>query len=122
MELTPIDRVWNRACGEPGGARVGDRHLRALLRVHNVIMSGGPNHAADVCSPKEIAAAAAASVYYGLAGLDNVIRRLPDAAADEEAELDVDEAYHRLVPNDDALDRAFQRKFVESPSDFEPLT
>ncbi len=87
-----------------------------------MIMSGGPNHAADICSPEEIAAAAAASVYYGLAGLEDVTRRLPDAADDDEAELDVDEAYHRLVPNDDALNCAFQRKFVESPSDFEPLT
>jgi hypothetical protein len=87
-----------------------------------MIMSGGPNHAADVCSPEEIVAAAEASVYYGLAGLADVIRRLPDAAEQDEAELDVDESYHRLVPNDDTLVRAFQRKFVESPSGFEPVT
>jgi hypothetical protein len=54
--------------------------------------------AANICSPEEIASAAEASVYYGVAGLADVIRRLPNAANDDAAELDIDEAYDRVVP------------------------
>jgi hypothetical protein len=75
-----------------------------------MIMSSGPNHAADMCSVQEIEAAADASVYYGLAGLAEVIRRVPDASDDDTADLEVGEAYNRLVPNDDTMDRAFRRR------------
>lgn len=42
MELPYEDRVWNRACDLDGVDElgVGDRHLRALLRVDGAVMSG----------------------------------------------------------------------------------
>jgi hypothetical protein len=121
VDLSAADLVWNRACSEPGGAQVGDRLLRALLGVHNMIMNGGPNHAVDMCLNEDIAAAEAACIYFGLDDVAVVISRIPEAADDEQTEMGLDDAYDRLVPSDETLADAFRHKLIESAADFDPL-
>lgn len=121
--MTPANLVWNRACSEEGDG-IGDRHLRALLRVHGMVMNGGPNHAADVCNPAEIAAAARGAHYFGLDTLGTLILELPAASSDssnENAEDRLSNDYHRLVPSDSTLADAFEERLAEAPQDFDPL-
>ena len=111
---TSADIVWYRACGE-GGSRIGDRHLRALLRVHGMVMNEGPNHAADVCDPAEFTAAAESCRYFGLDRLAAVILELPVAVSDSEddsAEERLDARNHALVSDDSVISDAFEARYA----------
>jgi hypothetical protein len=115
--------VWNRACSS-AGAGVGDRHLSALLLVDGMVQNGGPNHAADSCEPAQLAAAAAAAGYFGMADLAAVIAELPAAASDhndEGAEDRLSEAYYRIMPDGKRLDLALRARYAATPEDFEPV-
>jgi hypothetical protein len=121
---TSADIVWNRACAE-GGDGVGDRHLRALLRVHGMVMNGGPSHAAEVCDGAEIAAAAESCRYFGLDRLAVVVLALPAAASGadgEAAEEQLDAAYSALVPHDSIIGDAFETRYATTPGDFDPIS
>ncbi|MFC6020472.1 hypothetical protein ACFP2T_30420 [Plantactinospora solaniradicis] len=120
MEMSDADQVWNRACAsECAGTGPGDRHLWALLRVHGAVMSGGVGFAADVCSPEEFARSADASRYFGLPHLSRVIARVARSSPEEDEELQA--AYDELVPLDQVLADAFERRYRAAPLDFAPL-
>ncbi|MBO6935353.1 MAG: hypothetical protein JJ863_10260 [Deltaproteobacteria bacterium] len=43
--MTLVEVAWERALGPPTASeRIGDRHLRALLRGHGYLMNGGFEH------------------------------------------------------------------------------
>ena len=111
------DLIWNRACTDLGD-RVGDRHLRALLLVHGMVMNGGPNHAAGSCEPAQLTAAADACRYFGLPQLAALMLQLPAAAFDEDAEDRLSAAYYDLVPDDATIVAAFEARYAEAPADF----
>ena len=114
------DVVWNRACADRGDG-IGDRHLRALLLVHGMVMNGGSNHAADSCKPVEIAAAAEACRYFGLHDLAALTRELPAAADSEDEEERLDSSYAELVPDDSTICDAFEARYAEAPEDFDTI-
>lgn len=112
------DAIWNRACANLGTG-LGDRHLRALLLVHGMVMNGGPHHAADVCSAEQIAAAVEAADYFHLTSLAPLIGDLPAAKDDDAADERLSEAYNYLVPGDSTFFEAFANRYAASPEDFE---
>ena len=123
MELTDADRVWNRACAVELGARgPGDWHLWALLRVHNSVMAGGTGFAAEIWSSGDVARAAEAAGYFGLASLADLLARLTEVEDPDMAEETYGDLYPTVVPADSLLDEAFKRRFAAAPQDFEPLS
>ncbi len=119
--MTDADVVWNRACKNLGGG-IGDRHLSALLLVHNAVMSGGPGHAGDSLDAAEIRAASAACRYFRLDRLADVISELPAAANSESEELRLSDAYYELAPADSVISDAFEARYARTTGDFDPIT
>jgi hypothetical protein len=118
-----LTAVWNRAC-RSDGTGVGDRHLSALLMVDGMIQNGGPNHAADSCSPAELGAAAEGARYFGLGDLAALIEEMPAAGSDrddDEAEDRLSEAYRQVLPDSDRLEVAFAARYEAAPNDFQPI-
>lgn len=124
--MNRADEVWNRACQDRGDG-AGDRHLRALILVDGMLQNGGPNHAADSCTPGELAAAAAACEYFGLTELAGFVRRVPEAASgdaesDEDVEDRMSDEYFELSHDGEAIQEAFQARYAAAPRDFDPVT
>lgn len=111
--------IWNRACAGAGDG-VGGRYLSALLLVDGMVRNGGPNHAADSCDPAELAAAAAAARYFGMADLAAVIDELPAAAEDDDADDRLSDTYYRLAPDSERLTDALAARHATAPEDFQP--
>jgi len=122
--LTHADLVWNRALsGDSGsgnsGSGMGDRHLHALAAPYGRIMSGGVSSVLDICTAEQVRQAADAFAYLGLADLAGLTRRLVDADWDEEGlELRLNHAFYGL---ECAVAGAFERKYAESPQDFDAV-
>jgi hypothetical protein len=112
--------VWNRACSvDRRASGSGDAHLWALLRVHKCVMSGGTTFAKEVLYPAAFAASAEACMYFELPDLGGVMSRV--AVIDDEDELVMNDEYNDLVPLDQVLCEAFERRFSAAPADFDPL-
>lgn len=120
MALTQEEQVWNRACGTKPGPGPGDRHLRALLDVHGMLMNGGVDRAVEVKTSEQFARAADACEYLGLPEVAALLRRMPDAELSDEAEPELSSAYWRLA-SDSVLYAAFKRRWQHASSDFAPL-
>lgn len=117
MELTEVDKIWNRACLENGGldARHGDKALADLLLFHGMAMNGGLLHAFDVLTDGERAAAFSG---YRTFGFDEVVSFLIET--EDLSEEDQDELswrYYELV-SDEILGRAFENYYKEKPEAF----
>jgi hypothetical protein len=115
------DLIWNRACSADPLSGTGDRHLRALLRVHAMVKSRGLDHAVAVLADEDFAAATAACGFFGLSDLAAVIATLHQAADDDAAKARLDAEYRTLVPQDQALFDAFEARLAAAPQDFAPL-
>ena len=117
--LTRADLVWNRALSGDPGAGVGDRHLVAMAKPYGRIMNGGVAAVMDTSTAEEVERAADAFAYLGLADLADLTRRLIAADWSEEGlEHRLNRAFYGL---DWAHTGAFERKYAESPEDFDPV-
>src|SRR5262245_54211757 len=129
--LTRADLVWNRAFDwesldpdedpDDFAGSVGDRHMRALAKPYGRVMGSGIDSVRDTSSPKECHRAADAFAYLGLPDLAEMFRRLADVALSAEdggRGWPSDQAFWGL---ENALEGAFERKYAESPEDFEPV-
>lgn len=126
-ELTPRDRVWNRACDsfseEP--LQVGDRALRDLLRAHGMICNGGVFNVFDTLTSQQIEDAKSG---YRFFGLDKVVVLLSRAKEllnkeDEIGEIEATmDAEYAEIADDPILVARFRQHFAAKPSDFAPLT
>jgi hypothetical protein len=118
--LTKADVVWNRALSDAPGAGAGDRHLRAMAKPYGRIMGSGVSAVMDTCTAEEVQRAGDALEYLGLANLADLTRRLADADWSDDSldERPVNNAFWGLEL---ALEGAFERKYAESPEDFDPV-
>lgn len=96
--------------------------LEAVLRVHNMVMSGGFSHALDplVLSPSDFDEAIRGSQYFGADQLALLIARAAKTDPNDDNAIDERDAeYERLVPNDQYLEDLYglQR---DDASDGEP--
>jgi hypothetical protein len=117
--LTNADIVWNRALSDDPGTNVGDQHLRLLAKPYGRIMNGGVASVMDICTANEVQLAADTFAYLGLADLAGLTRRLVEADwTEDRLEERLNRAFYGL---DCALEGAFERKYAESPDDFDPV-
>jgi Domain of unknown function (DUF4375) len=135
------DAVWNRATTTAELTAPGDRALQALLLVHGQIMNGGLLSALDYIEPEAFERAEVGFAYFGLDNVTELLRRayavaFPDGPVETElredytidlpdsvhAELEaLDRRYSELIPRDQTLADAFERRFVERSGDFAPI-
>ena len=120
MQLSHEDRVWNRAAVDGGGATpgAGDRALSSLLFVHGLVMNGGVEHAVEVLTPNEVAAAVLGFRYFEFV---DVAELLQSVASGKLSAEDLDQRYWDLIPNDEAIAQKFKTRFRLSPHAFAPL-
>ena len=120
MQLSHEDRVWNRAAVDGGGATpgAGDRALSSLLLVHGLVMNGGVEHAVEVLSPNEVAAAILGFRYFEFV---DVAELLQSVASGKLSAEELDQRYWDLIPNDEAIAQKFKTRFRLSPNAFAPL-
>jgi hypothetical protein len=118
--LTKADLVWNRAMSEDSGTGVGDRHLQAMAKPYGRIMGSGVSAVMDTSSPEEVQRAADAFEHLGLSDLAALTRRLVDVDWGSEDDLEdrLNQAFWGL---EKALTGAFERKYAESPEDFDAV-
>ena len=118
--MADVEQVWNRACSTHPGTGPGDRHLRALLDVHGMLMNGGVDHAVDVNTVEQFAQAADACEYLSLPEVAALLRRMPDYDRTDEAEAELNSAYGSRA-DDEVLCAALKRRWEQAPGDFAPL-
>jgi hypothetical protein len=108
--------IWNRAALADGGSapRPGDNALSAALRLHNMIMSGGLDHALDVLTPEDFASAASGFRYLQLSDVAE-----QDAPTDDLLEQ-LDARYSALIPRDQVISDQFEARLQQRPDDFAP--
>jgi hypothetical protein len=125
-EMTPMDHVWNRACGSSSEAplQAGDRALRDLLRAHGLICNGGVFHVFDCLTAPQIDAAKSGYRFFGLEEAVDLLSRAKDLLdkGDKigECEAAVDAEYAAVADDSNLVDR-FKRHLAANPSDFAPL-
>ena len=83
-------------------------------------MNGGTTFATEVLDPVDFASAVEACLYFGLAELADLMRRI--AVMDDDEEIIMNEEYGDLVQLDQVLVDAFERRHSVAPADFDPLT
>jgi|SRR5689334_2310971 len=122
----PADAIWNRAALSNGGShpRYGDVALSAVLRLHNLAMSGGLLDAVERLADPELDAAENGYAWLGhpdaarlVAYVRDQIRAgaLQDAGRADQLE---DEAGQRYADADETLYLAFCRRLAAEPSAF----
>lgn len=109
----------------------GDTALASLLSVHSLAMNGGLLHSIENHSRDQIERAIAGYRYFGLddaaAVVESVARRAAsiDLDADDDAaerlEVDADESYAAVVPDDSTLAASFEQLYERRPEAFSPL-
>jgi hypothetical protein len=121
--MMPADLIWNRAC-EGGGRNpsIGDRALAALLKVHGLAMNGGVLHAVESLSAAELAEAESGYRFFSLGAVADLLaraRKIVEADQDLESyELQLDQDYAALIPDDSALYKQFQCIYITRPAEF----
>src|SRR6185295_1996960 len=101
--------IWNRAALAGGGPapRAGDEALSAALRLHNMIMSGGLDHALDVLTPEDFASAASGFRYLQLSDVAELVELAQGAPTDDLLE-ELDVRYSALIPRDQVIGDQFE--------------
>jgi hypothetical protein len=116
--------IWNRAAMAKGGPapRLGNTSLSSALAFHNMVMSGGIDHAFDVLTTDQIAAAADGYRYLHLEPIADLIGQAPAALSEEDDDTieELDDEYNELVPPDQTLVDRFETALQHSPEDFAP--
>lgn len=117
--MTPAQQIWNRACQlYCTGAGEGDLNLWRLLRVHGAVRNGGVSLAGEVCAKAELEAASRACLYFGLEALSELVFTISKSTAADDVWLQRE--YDDLVPDDQVLLDAFERRLADTPEEFEP--
>lgn len=122
--MRDCDRVWNRAALDSGGTapRRGDHALADALAAHGLVMNGGVLHALEVLTPDQVRRAASGLEYLGLAQASRVLLETLEASIrfgdSEELEVQSNERYWAVVPDDSTLAARFEQVFAERPEDF----
>jgi hypothetical protein len=111
--------IWNRAALAGGGPapRPGDEALSAALRLHNMIMSGGLDHALDVLTPEDFASAASGFRYLQLSDVAELVELAQGAPTDDLLEQR-DARYNALIPRDQVISDQFEALLQQRPDDF----
>lgn len=126
MDVDASVEIWNRAASAGGGPTpgAGDRALSSALRFHGMVMSGGLDHALDVLTTDEIAAAADSYRYLQLGPVADLIARAQAAfgRADDDALEQLDDEYDDLVPEEQTLGDHFEAALATHPEDFAPVS
>lgn len=127
--MTTLDRIWNRAA-DGGGDGDGDLALAAVLTFHGMVMNGGLLNALETADPEELAEAKDGYRWLGLEDVADLIVRVEAEAAaivpgDDEAvddlEVQADDDYYRLIPDDAAVSEALESRYEESPDAFDEV-
>jgi hypothetical protein len=115
--------IWNRAAMADGGPapRPGDKALAAALRLHNMIMSGGLDHALDVLTPQDFASAASGFRYLQLSDVAELVEQAQGASTDDLLEQ-LDARYSALIPRDQVIGDRFEALLQQRPDDFAPAS
>ena len=115
--------IWNRAALAGGGPapRAGDEALSAALRLHNMIMSGGLDHALDVLTPEDFASAASGFRYLQLSDVAELVEQAQGAPGDDLLE-ELDVRYSALIPRDQVISDQFKALLQQRPDDFAPAS
>lgn len=116
--------IWNRAAMAGGGPapRRGDTALSAALRLHNLVMSGGLDHALDVLTPEDFASAADGFRYLRLSEVAELVEQAHDAAGDDDLLEELDARYSALIPRDQVIGDQFEDLLQQRPNDFAPAS
>ena len=96
---------------------IGHLYMWSLLRVHAVVGDGVADALGEL-TMRDVAQAVAASRYFGLAELADLLVRVPQAAASATAARAFDEEYRGWVESGDRLLRAIRRTIAARPEDF----
>jgi hypothetical protein len=109
----------------------GDNALASLSSVHSLAMNGGLLHSVENHSHDQIERAIAGYRHFGLddaaAVVESVARRAEslhlgaDDDAAERLEVDADESYAAVVPDDSTLAASFEQLYGRRPEAFSPL-
>jgi hypothetical protein len=93
--------IWNRAAMAGGGPAPGpgDTALAAVLRLHNMIMSGGLDHALDVLAPDDFASAADGFRYLQLSNVAELVNQSQEAPGDDLQQLDAGPGFYSVFQN-----------------------
>jgi len=115
--------IWNRAAIDGGGPAPGpgDTALSAVLRLHNMIMSGGLDHALDVLTPEDFASAASGFRYLQLSDVAELVELAQGAPTDDLLEQ-LDARYSALIPRDQVISDQFKALLQQRPDDFAPAS
>jgi hypothetical protein len=115
--------IWNRAALAGGGPapRAGDEALSAALRLHNMIMSGGLDHALDVLTPEDFASAASGFRYLQLSDVAELVELAQGGPTDDLLEQ-LDARYSALIPRDQVISDQFKALLQQRPDDFAPAS
>jgi hypothetical protein len=132
-DISASDLVWNRATElvdpRPGTAP-GDAALAAVLLCHGMAMNGGLLHACDGLAADQLARAVSG---YRFFGLDDVADLVSDVARQataldpddldtgERLEVESNQRFHELVPDDDTVVRAFEAHHRDHPEAYAPV-
>jgi hypothetical protein len=123
------DAIWNRAALHGGGSRprYGDAALSAVLRLHNLVMSGGLLDAVERLADPELDAVENGYAWLGhpdaarlIAYVRDQVRggALQDAGRADQLEHEADQRYADIIPADARLYIAFCRRLAADPSAF----
>jgi len=116
--------IWNRAAMAGGGPapRPGDTALSAALRFHNMVMSGGLDHAHDMLSPEDFASAADGFRYLQLSDVAELVDQARHAPGDDDLLDELDARYGALIPRDQVIGDQFEALLQQRPDDFAPAS
>lgn len=100
-----------------------------MVLAHSLVMNGGVLHAVESLTADELAAAIDGYEYFGLRRPAAVLREISaragnrsfDLGAVEKLESEADERYAAVVSGDAALVTAFEARYVDEPSAFDPV-
>ena len=123
MDADTQASIWNRAATAGGGPAPGpgDTALSAVLRLHNMIMSGGLDHALGVLTPGDFASAAGGFRYLQLSDVAELVEQAQGAPGDDLLE-ELDARYSALIPRDQVIGDQFEALLQQRPGDFAPAS
>ena len=92
-----------------------------MLRLHDMIMSGGLDHALDVLTPEDFASAAGGFRYLQLSDVAELVEQVQGAPGDDLLE-ELDARYSALIPRDQVIGDQFEALLQQRPGDFTPAS
>ncbi len=115
--------IWNRAALAGGGPAPGpgDTALAAALRLHSMIMSGGLDHALDVLTPEDFAAAASGFRYLQLSDAAELVEQAQGTPSDDLLG-ELNDRYNTLIPRDQVIGDHLEAVLQQRPDDFAPAS